>query len=127
MADDVVLVGVRLANHRDAAFAAGDVDPLIGTFRGNVHRVDAMHLAQTLFANGFFRRVGRERLAGQGQTTSLVPRLSVLYIPFSEATPDKSAASEMGAGLALRSKQQELKVGEQVVVTRTPGARTFDR
>jgi hypothetical protein len=33
----------------------------------------------------------------------------------------------MGAGLALRSKQQELKVGEQVVITRTPVARTFDR
>jgi hypothetical protein len=30
LSGDVVGVGVRLANHRDAAFATGDIDPLIG-------------------------------------------------------------------------------------------------
>jgi hypothetical protein len=30
LAGDVVDVGVRLANHRDATFAAGDIDPPIG-------------------------------------------------------------------------------------------------
>jgi hypothetical protein len=42
--------------------------PTASNLSRNKHRVDAMHLAPTLFANGFCCRVGTERLARQGQT-----------------------------------------------------------
>jgi hypothetical protein len=70
----------------------GNPDPYSDNIRPsrNMHRVDARQVARRHCSRmGLCCRVGTERLAGQGQTntSSNYPRLNVLYIPFSEATP----------------------------------------